>query len=162
MGKYEFKILEKYTTGNCDDMAELWNDPYYLSSFNEWLDILMMETLLENEAQPPDCPSNTLKVVFYEASCVVDVKCTYTVVADSRECDSDYLPPYPEYEDEGETKVDIWKLQPCGVTCCKKTYSVCQESTTHGTQTNITLKSREKVGDCTNPDGFTKPCTDGC
>lgn len=159
---YQFHIIEKSTSGNCDDMEELWSDPQYLSAFNEWLDIVMMEKSLEGEIVLPPCPGTSLKATFFEASCVVPVKCTYTVVAESRVCEEDYLEPYPDYEEAGDNKVDIWKLQPCGVTCCKKTFQICEEFDTNGSKTNIYLISKEQVGPCTNPDGFTKPCTNGC
>jgi hypothetical protein len=142
------------------------NDQGNMSSFQEWLDLVLIEEIanLTSEDPPAECPDSSQKAIFYTASCGLWVKCEYTIDPAQRVCDADWRGPFPDYGPIGNKKISSWKWQSCGVTCCKKTYSICKIShmTDNGYDIHIKSVSKVKIGECTNPDNFVSPCEDGC
>lgn len=159
---YQIYIDRVMQYGNCQYLSDFGN----LSAFNEWLQLILIEEILNinSTIDPTDCPETTSKAIFYTASCGLWVQCEYTIDSTSRKCDVDWRGDYPDYPVGGVRKLKFWKFQPCGETCCKKTYTVCRvpNGTDGGYTLNIHSVIREKIGDCTNPDEFVSPCEDGC
>ncbi|MDT3741115.1 MAG: hypothetical protein RO257_16625 [Candidatus Kapabacteria bacterium] len=159
---YEIYVDEITKQGNC----ELLSDEGTTSSFLEWVNLVLIEEIatLSGHTPVPICPQTLDKVVFYTASCGLWVACEYEVQETQRVCDPDWIGPYPDYPDNNLLKVKLSKWQSCGVTCCKKTYKICKSwSVTHGNfDINIKSVSKETIGECTNPDNVTAPCTSGC
>lgn len=160
--EYQIYIDSLLKVGNCEYLGTEDN-----STFQEWLELAMIEEIVGEAGHVPvtDCPTVVLKTLFYTASCGLWVKCEYEVSPATRTCDADWRGEYPDYTAPGgKKKVKIWKFQACGVTCCKKTYSICRTlwPTGLGYDIHIEGMTKEKVGDCTNPDNFVTPCQDGC
>jgi len=158
---YQIYIDSLTKTGNCDYL----NDNPSATSFQDWLNLVLIEetTNLSGINPPNDCPDMSLKVIFYTATCGLWVKCEYTVDSTSRVCDTDWQGSYPDYSAGEVRKIRFWKWQSCGITCCKKTYSICKSlSTSGGYIIHINSVTKEKIGNCTNPENFTQPCQDGC
>lgn len=161
-GVYQIYIDDMQKTGNCEFMG----DQPSSSSFQEWVNLLLIEEIsgLSGMASVPTCPESGKKAIFYTASCGMWVKCDYIVDPAKRECDKDWRGAYPDYGSSGVSKVSVWKWQPCGYTCCKKTYTICKsfDEKTGKFFIHIYAISKEKVGECSNPDGLIGPCHDGC
>jgi hypothetical protein len=161
-GNYQIYVDSLIKTGNCDYL----NGQSSASTFQDWLNLVLIEEIanLSGQYAPPDCPSTSTKAIFYTASCGLWVKCEYTVDSTSRLCDPDWRGDYPDYSAGGTRKIRFWKWQSCGITCCKKTYSICKtlNATSTGYTIHINSVSKQKIGNCTNPDNFVQPCQDGC
>lgn len=159
---YQIYVDSLIKSGNCNYL----NDNSGATSFQDWLNLVLIEetTNLTGINTPNDCPDSSLKAIFYTASCGLWVKCEYTVDSTSRICDPDWRGTYPDYSAGGTRKIRFWKWQSCGITCCKKTYSICKTSapTGSGYIIHINSVSKQKIGNCTNPDNFILPCQDGC
>jgi hypothetical protein len=160
---YQIYVDAIQKDGNCEYLSDEGGSS---SSFHEWLDLVLIEEIanLYGEMMPADCPNSSLKVIFYTASCGLWVKCEYTVDSTSRACDVDWRGSFPDYSSHGARKISYWKYQSCGVTCCKKTYSICKVDHTIDGGYDIIIQSVSKVqiGECTNPENFVSPCLDGC
>jgi hypothetical protein len=159
---YQIYIDSLIKSGNCNYL----NDNSGATSFQDWLNLVLIEetTNLYGINPAHDCPDSSLKVIFYTASCGLWVKCEYTVDSTSRVCDPDWRGEYPDFSLGGKRKIRFWKWQSCGITCCKKTYSICKTPSTTGSGyiIHINSVSKQKIGNCTNPDNFIQPCQDGC
>jgi hypothetical protein len=160
-GVYQIYIDSLAKTGNCQFLTG-----ENASSFQDWLNLLMIEEISGLYTHPiiSECPDSSIKVIFYTATCGLWVKCTFEINEESKVCDEDWRGDIPGYQSGGKMYYDVWKWQNCGLTCCKKTYSICKHTNTSTGAYTIEIKgmTKQKVGDCTNPDGFTKPCQDGC
>lgn len=164
-GEYQIYYDNVQRSGNCTNMGELWDNQDYVSSFNEWLDIVVIEELVKLPNQPvvADCPGSFNKAIFYTASCGLWVKCTYTIDPAKRVCDQDWRGTFPEHQESDGLKLDYYKWQSCGQACCKKTYSICKSIGTSGQyEVHINQVTKQRIGSCSNPDGFVSPCQDGC
>lgn len=161
-GNYQIYVDSLIKTGNCDYLG----DQSTASSFQDWVNLILIEetTNLSGIVLPPLCPDSSFKFIFYTASCGLWVKCEYTVDSTSRVCDPDWRGTYPDYSVGATRKIRFWKWQSCGITCCKKTYSICKtlNATGNGYIIHINSVSKQKIGNCTNPDNFIQPCQDGC
>lgn len=161
-GSYQIYIDNVQKTGNCEYLEEGSN----MSNFQEWLDLVLIEEIVDLSLQypPPDCPNSSQKVIFYTATCGLWVKCEYTIDETTRDCQVDWRGEYPDYAVDGARKINIWKWQSCGVTCCRKEYSICKEQDTSNGSYTIQIKSliKTQIGECTNPEGFVAPCQHGC
>jgi len=161
-GNYQIYVDEVNKTGNCELLIQ--DDD--MTSFQEWLDLVLIEeiTNLPGQYPPEDCPNTNQKVIFYTATCGIWVKCQYTVLEENRVCDDDWRGPTPDYDNGGNRVVDHWKWQPCGITCCKKTYNICRQPVIGTAAYTIQIKgvTKMKIGECSNPEGFTSPCDSGC
>jgi hypothetical protein len=159
---YQIYIDSLIKSGNCDYI----NEGSSATSFQDWLNLVLIEETinLSEYNTPNDCPDSSLKAIFYTASCGLWVKCEYTVDSTSRVCDPDCRGVYPDFSSGGKRKIRYWKWQSCGITCCKKTYSICRipALTGGGFTIQINSVSKQKIGNCTNPDNFIQPCQDGC
>jgi hypothetical protein len=162
-GNYQIYIDNIQKSGNCEFLGSEGGSS---SSFQEWLDLVLIEEIanLYGEYPPEECPATSTKAIFYTASCGLWVKCEYTVDPASRVCDPDWRGPVPDYYANGVRKIKYWKWQSCGITCCKKTYSICKtmHTTDNGYDINIQAVSKVKIGNCSNPDNVVTPCEDGC
>ncbi len=156
---------------HANDNASLMDSVEYLHfNFKSFFEILMIALVEDADAlfnaNTPDCSQDTIQLAhFYTASCGVWVKCSYKIEEDSRECDTGYEPPYPEYDDGPDKWVDIYKWQSCGEVCCKRTYSICKQ----GSEIKITQYVKQPDDDCTGQGNFKNwktgldiPCQDGC
>lgn len=156
--KYQIYIEDIQYTGNCNYLAGFTNS----DSFQDWVDLVLIEEIanLENLPIVVNCTESSTKVIFYTASCGIWVKCNYKVDPESRVCDADWRGSYP---DEATGEVSAWKYQSCGEACCKKTFLVCKLfDEENGWELHIQGLSKQKYGECSNPDGFVSPCQDGC
>ena len=161
-GNYQIYIDLIVKAGNC----EYLNDQGTMSAFMEWLNLVLIEEIanLNGEYPPAICPDSSQKAIFYNAPCGLWVKCEYNVDPANRVCDADWRGPYPDTDTSGISKVAVWKWQACGLACCKKTYSICKTVHPDGLNYDIHIRSvsKQRVGDCSNPQNFVKPCEDGC
>lgn len=159
-GNYQIYIDNYTAQGNCTYLNQ------GAGGFQDWVNLLLIEELLnlEGQAEPANCPDSTTKAIFYSASCGLWVNCEYTIDSTSRVCDIDWRGNYPEYESGGVKKLSIWQWQFCGLTCCKKTYTICKYYNSTNQSYDLFIKSiiKEQIGDCANPENFTKPCLNGC
>jgi hypothetical protein len=161
-GNYQIYIDSMSRTGNC----EMLSQGESMSSFQEWLDLVLIEEIsnLPGQYTPLDCPNTNQKVIFYTATCGVWVKCEYIINEENRVCGPDWRGSMPDYDAGGVKKINFWKWQSCGITCCKKTYHICRQAGTGGNGYSIQIKSVSKmqIGNCSNPENFVTPCESGC
>ncbi len=159
-GNYQIYIDNYTSQGNCEYLNQS------STSFQDWINLVLIEELmnLEGQGSPANCPDSTTKAIFYSASCGLWVKCEYTIDSTSRVCDIDWRGDYPDYSLNGVRKLKIWQWQSCGLTCCKKTYSICKyfNSTSNSYDLYINSVMKEQIGVCSNPENFTQPCEEGC
>jgi len=167
--QYQIYVDSVQRIGDCTYLDENWNNQDYSSSFQDWINVIVVEDIVDESAQPwvNYCPDTTMKALFYTASCGVWVKCTYNVDSTSIVCDQGWIGPYPGYYlhgGSGPMKVDYWQWQSCGLTCCKKVYGLCITSSTSqtGYDIHMTLISTQKLQPCSDQGNYNKPCTDGC
>lgn len=163
-GAFEFYIQDIIRTGNCESMNELEYNEKYMSSFREWVDIILIEKLLIKHASEfpvPPCNIAAPGITFntYSASCGVWVKCTFDVDSASKVCERGWLGTGPEWKENGKFKVAVSKYQSCGKTCCQKKYEVCKDP-----EGKILIRQIEKkaIGNCTDQGNYDKPCQNGC
>ncbi|MFA5512471.1 MAG: hypothetical protein WC313_08465 [Candidatus Kapaibacterium sp.] len=158
---YQIYIDNVQKSGNCDYLYE----GIGAAAFQEWIDLVMIEEVAELSLHypPANCPGSSQKVIFYTATCGLWVKCEYSIEETERECDPDWRGEYPDYSAGGTRKVNLWRWQSCGVTCCRKEYSICRKFAPSG-EYSIQIQSliKTQIGDCSNPEGFVQPCQSGC
>lgn len=156
---------------HANDNAGIMDSVDYLHfNFKSFFEILMLSIIEDADgilnANTPDCSQDTIQIAhFYTASCGVWVKCSYKIEDGSRQCDTGYEPPYPDYINGANKWVDIYKWQSCGDVCCKRTYSICKQDG----DIKITQYQKDTDGDCTGQGTFINwktglpiPCQVGC
>lgn len=117
-----------------------------------------------------DCSNTVSWVNFYSATCGIYLRCEYKRANYSRECDSGYVPPYPEFHFE-IPYVYIDKWQSCGTNCCKRTYRICRDSTENPSPSSaftpneiirIISTNIESISWCTEQHKYNKTCYTNC
>lgn len=165
-GVPEFRITSMQASSiagnNCDALLNITIDQFELSALMEKLDQEIIRRDLWYGI--PTCGYGTKPVVkIYSASCGAWVKCSWWLEPGGPECDPGYS-PVPEVPVSGQ--VDSWSFQPCGVACCKRTYTVCHKPILlpfYYNEIVITQEVKERTGDCSQQPVYgTNPCLDGC
>lgn len=170
-GTRYFQYRNISVTGNCLFMENFSIFHYSFSGLTELIDILMIQDH-ENDPNIPDCPNTYHLVKSYVASCGIWIKCTYELDPNVQpQCECGWQGPPPDYVENGVRKVDVWRWQPCGNTCCEKTYEVCQKFNTTHNERRVIIKavSKQRLGECSgNESGpcqhgqYDRICEDGC
>lgn len=162
-GTMEIYIKDILKRGNCKFMNDLSYNEQYMSSFKEWLDIIIIERILANTTEIPisQCATGgtTTSFITYSASCGVWVKCEFEVDPATKVCDRGWQGTGPEWQVDGKYKVATSKFQSCGKTCCEKRYEICKDG-----DSKIVIRNVEKkpIGECTEQGNYDKPCQNGC
>ncbi len=159
-GSISIEIVDiLWSHGICNGMRELNVFHWSLSTFDEFVTMLIIEQLWQNLPSDP-CDGEPLQIRFYKANCGIWVGCKYTIDPETRACDPGYEPPYPDFTENNIPKVKAYKWQPCGETCCKRTYEVCVEN---GHLTAKYLGAEPLWADCTGQAVYSpRRCLTGC
>lgn len=135
---------------------------YNVSSINELYDMLLLQHI---EMYSSPCRTNQM-VKIYSASCGIWLSCEYQITPQVPVCEKGYNP----LPDPSATTVKTWKWQPCGTTCCKRTYTYSRTFDAGSGHYLIRIQqlSKQQLGPCTNDpapggdDTYGKPCENGC
>jgi hypothetical protein len=166
-GVIEYYYDNLMTSGNCEEMEDLQHNAEYLNSMHEMIETALLEDRVVIDETVPWCnEGHVLMAKVYSAACGIWVKCTYTVdpSANPPDCDDDWNGNPPHYQDGAEFKVDIWKHQSCGETCCRKTYKFCYKTSPLSGDQYLYMEKLppEKLIECTDQSNYVNPCYDGC
>ena len=173
--------LITYRTRKCDSIEYIIVDDFHAydnglhldtvrvfhfnyTAFSDLVDIYVLQREFNITSTPDSVNPPMIVAQVYKASCGVWVQCTYDIDSIYTKCDSGYTPPYPHYTQYQE--LPIFKWQPCGFVCCKKTYEINR----YLSQINLpmikikSLNIERSPSDstCTEQYKYTKPCESGC
>lgn len=132
-----------------------------ISTLQEWIDLRLLSDVslypVGVAGTVPLCSAGgMIQAKFYSASCGIWVKCSWSVTSDAPQCwEGASIPEPPE-----DGKISTWKWQPCGETCCRRTYKVCRENGA----LHVTRLGVSRITDCTDQGtyGTGNQCQDGC
>ncbi len=162
---YQYLITGVSYMGTCEAMRDLTVYQYDLSvAFETITRGFIKQRARQDFPNMADCsdpnPSDTsYNAQVYTASCGVWVKCTYDVDVTTRTCERGFEEPFLDYGTP--SKVDVYRFQDCGTTCCKRTFRYC--SIGPGRSVHIELVSTEQITACSDAEKYqTIPCQDGC
>ncbi len=137
-----------------DPLTKVLNPEFFNSGSYFELDFSGMKEFIELNALwaliqsgqinvPPCSTGSKVMVTYYTARCGVWVKCSYKVDLSAPVMrDNCYQGPCPSpIPYQGEPYIDVWKWQPCGETCCKKQYELCNEFDPKYNTTVIRIKN---------------------
>ena len=162
-GSISYKMNILSVEGICKAMRELNVYHHSLSSLDEMLSLAFIEKLLGENNINIDlpCGSGPVRTKIYTANCGIWVGCKYEVDPESRLSDPSYDgPPYPDNVENGVPKVKVYKWQPCGTTCCERSYEICTEN---NYITARYLGSVSLMADCTEQSKYSpRRCQTGC
>lgn len=134
------------------------------TAFSDLVDIYVLQREF-NDASTPDSTKPPMVVAqIYKASCGVFVQCTYNIDSVNRQCDIGWDGPYPHYD--RFQPLSIYKWQPCGFVCCRKTYQINRYQSQIGTWMikikSLNIERSPFDSTCTDQYRYSKPCEDGC
>lgn len=144
---------------------------YHYSAFSDLADVYLLQHLFNNGNTPvnPNTPKTIVQL--YKASCGIFVGCSYDVDPATADCEMGFTPPLP-VAGTISAPLKIYKWQPCGEVCCKKTYEVHRKQVTDNRPTPTTywivnIKSTsitrsQRTPECTEQYKYDEPCQDGC
>lgn len=160
-GSISYKMITLSVEGICKAMRELNVYHHSLSSLDEMLSLAFIEAMLPSMPNNIPCGSGPVRTKIYTANCGIWVGCKYEVDPESRLCDPGYDgPPYPDNVENGVPKVKVYKWQPCGTTCCERSYEICDDGTYF---TAKYLGSVSLWADCTEQSKYSpRRCQTGC
>ena len=164
-GSTAYDLRDITTFGICDGMRDLNILHYSLSSLDELVTLAFFEEIQSIEGiEYEDLINGVFFVRTYTASCGIWVGCEYTVDPGTRLCDNGYQPPYPDYYMGEMQKVKAYKWQPCGITCCKRTYKYWIEGPVGQQHYEATYLGSEMVSpECTGQALYNPlQCENGC
>lgn len=166
-GIAEFRIVSvraATTPGNnCAALLSLNIDEFSISALMEKIDYAIIASHLSSTL--PLCNNRGQVVKIYSASCGAWVKCSWNLQSNTPDCDPGYL-PIPEPPASGQ--IDSWHYQPCGIACCKRTYTACRDPLILigpflTRELVIKAEQKEQIGDCTLQSTYgANPCLHGC
>ena len=172
-----------YKTRNCNGVQQMMVDSikaldngiyldvinryhYKYKAINDLVDIYMLQELYRNGWTPSDSNTPITVAQIYKQVCGVWLHCGYIVDPNTINCDEGFDPPFPNTSDT----LRVFKWQPCGYVCCKKTYEIYRKTQIVPFSQPVQVIQIKHVTSgrstfhptCTEQWKYDEPCQDGC
>jgi len=164
-GVYQIMVdsIKALDNGNYLDIVNRYHYKYKV--INELVDIYLLQELFANVWTPSDSSTPIKVAQVYKQVCGVWLHCGYNINPNSINCEQGF-DPLPSTSDT----LRVFRWQPCGFVCCKKTYEIYRKTQTpqYDPQVQVVQIKLLSTGrstyhpTCTEQPKYDEPCQDGC